>query len=82
MSTAAPSLTLLALDLFPAQRGLASSCQGFLSLGASSIMSAFIAFFWGSTVSLAWTMLTIMAAGAISILLYKTTAVKFKKEKP
>jgi DHA1 family bicyclomycin/chloramphenicol resistance-like MFS transporter len=78
MSTAAPSLTLLALDLFPSQRGLASSCQGFLSLGASSIMSAFIALFWGSTLSLAWTMLTILAGGAIMMLLYNVTAKKFK----
>jgi len=78
MSTAAPSLTLLALDLFPSQRGLASSCQGFLSLGASSIMSAFIAIFWGSTLSLAWTMLTILAGGAIMILLYRVTAKKIK----
>ena len=37
MSISTPSLTLLALDLFPKQRGLASSCQGFLSLGASTV---------------------------------------------
>jgi DHA1 family bicyclomycin/chloramphenicol resistance-like MFS transporter len=79
MSISTPSLTLLALDMFPSQRGLASSCQGFLSLGASSILSAFIVFFWGSTLSLAWTMLTILAGSAIFILLYKATAEKFKK---
>ena len=78
MSTAAPSLTLLALDLFPAQRGLAASCQGFLSLGASAVMSAFIARFWGSTLSLAWTMLTIMTGGAILFMLYRVTAKRFK----
>ena len=76
MSTAAPSLTLLALDLFPSQRGLASSCQGFLSLGASSIMSAFISVFWGSTLSLAWTMLTILVGGTIMILLYRAKVKK------
>lgn len=79
MSVAAPSLTLFALDLFPAQRGLASSCQGFLSLGASSILSAFIAIFWGSTLSLAWTMLAILTGSSILILLYKSTVEKFKK---
>jgi len=80
MSTAAPSLTLLALDLFPLQRGLASSCQGFLSLGASAIMSAFISIFWGSTLSLAWTMLTILACSAILVLLYKATVEKFNPD--
>jgi DHA1 family bicyclomycin/chloramphenicol resistance-like MFS transporter len=79
MSVAAPSLTLLSLDLFPSQRGLASSCQGFLSLGASSIMSALIAYFWESTLTLAWTSLTILAASAITMLLYKATVEKFKK---
>jgi len=77
MSISAPSLTLISLDLFPSQRGLASSCQGFLSLGASSIMSAFIAFFWATTLSLAWTMLIILAGGAILILLYKVTVKNF-----
>ena len=77
MSTAAPSLTLIALDLFPVQRGLAASCQGFLSLGASSIMSAFIAIFWGSTLSLAWTMLAILGGGTIMIFLYSITVKKY-----
>jgi DHA1 family bicyclomycin/chloramphenicol resistance-like MFS transporter len=77
MSISSPSLTLLSLDLFPLQRGLAASCQGFLSLGASSIMSAFIAFFWGSTLSLAWTMLAILALSALAILTYITTVKKF-----
>ena len=80
MSTAAPSLTLLSLDLFPSQRGLASSCQGFLSLGASSIMSAFISLFWRSTLSLAWTMMTILTVGAISLMLYKATVERFKRD--
>jgi DHA1 family bicyclomycin/chloramphenicol resistance-like MFS transporter len=76
MAIAAPSLTLLALDLFPAQRGLAASCQGFLSLGASALISAFVPNFWGSTLSLAWAMLTILAGSVIAILLYKVTVKK------
>jgi DHA1 family bicyclomycin/chloramphenicol resistance-like MFS transporter len=32
MSISMPSLTLLTLDLFPRQRGLAASCQGFIGL--------------------------------------------------
>ena len=76
MSTAAPSLTLLGLDLFPTQRGLAASCQGFLSLAASAVISAFIAIFWGSTLSLAWTMLAILTIGAILFILYTITVKK------
>jgi DHA1 family bicyclomycin/chloramphenicol resistance-like MFS transporter len=82
MSTAAPSLTLLALDLFPSQRGLAASCQGFLSLGASSIVSAVIYLFWGSTLSLAYTMLALMTGGAILLLLYKATAGNTRRKEP
>ena len=78
MSIAAPSLTLLSLDLFPSQRGLAASCQGFLSLGASSIMSAFISHFQGSTLLLAYTMLTILCGGTILLALYVVTLKKFK----
>jgi len=76
MSTATPSLTLIALDMFPTQRGLASSCLGFLSLGMSSVISAFIALFWGSTLSLAWTMFIILALSAVAMLLYIKAAKK------
>ena len=46
MSIATPSLTLLGLDFFPAQRGLAASCQGFIGLSANSAVSAFVALIW------------------------------------
>lgn len=70
MSIAMPSLTLITLDLFPEQRGLAASCQGFLALGANSIVSAFIALFWKSSLSLAWTMVAMLVGGILTILLY------------
>jgi MFS transporter, DHA1 family, multidrug resistance protein len=70
MSTSMPSLTINTLDLFPKQRGLAASCQGFISLGANSIVSAFVAFTWGSTLTLAITEILMLAAGAIMITLY------------
>ena len=79
MSIAAPSLTLLSLDLFPSKRGLAASCQGFLSLSASSVMSAFISLFWGSTLSLALTMLAVFVGGTILLILYSVTIKKFKR---
>jgi DHA1 family bicyclomycin/chloramphenicol resistance-like MFS transporter len=70
MSIAMPSLTLLTLDLFPSQRGLAASCQGFIGLSANSIVSAFVALVWGTTISLATTMLVMLAAGVVTVLLY------------
>lgn len=70
MSIAMPSLTLLTLDLFPAQRGLAASCQGFIGLSANSAVSAFVALVWGTTLSLALTELLLLVAGVVTILLY------------
>jgi DHA1 family bicyclomycin/chloramphenicol resistance-like MFS transporter len=70
MSAAMPSLTLLTLDLFPSKRGLAASCQGFISLGFNSLVSAFVALAWGSALSLAVTELLMLAIGVITVLLY------------
>jgi MFS transporter, DHA1 family, multidrug resistance protein len=70
MSIATPSLTLLTLDLFPAQRGLAASCQGFISLGANSVVSAFVALIWGTPLSLALTAISMLAVGLTMLLLY------------
>jgi MFS transporter, DHA1 family, multidrug resistance protein len=75
MCTAMPSLTLLSLDIFPAQRGLASSCQTFLSLGVNTIVSGFVAFFWGTTLTLALTELAVLILGAVAVLFY-TKAMK------
>jgi hypothetical protein len=35
MSIAMPAMSLLALELFPARRGMASSCQSFLQIGST-----------------------------------------------
>jgi len=70
MSIAMPSLTLVALDLFPKQRGLAASCQGFIGLGMNSIVSAFVALTWGSTLSLAVTQVLMLLLGILLIALY------------
>ena len=53
MAMVMPSLTLLGLDLFPEQRGLAASCQSFIQSGSNSIVSVLAALVWGSTLSLA-----------------------------
>jgi MFS transporter, DHA1 family, multidrug resistance protein len=70
MSISMPSLTLLTLDLFPSQRGLAASCQGFISLGANSVVSAFVALIWGTPLSLALTEITMLTAGVLTVSLY------------
>ena len=70
MCTAMPSLSLLTLDLFPSQRGLAASCQIFISLVANTAVSGFIAFFWSTTLTLAMTELVMLIAGLVTILIY------------
>jgi MFS transporter, DHA1 family, multidrug resistance protein len=70
MCTAMPSLTLLTLDLFPTQRGLAASCQTFINLVANTTVSGFVAFFWGTTMTLALTELMMLAAGVVTVILY------------
>jgi MFS transporter, DHA1 family, multidrug resistance protein len=73
MSIAAPSLTLLALDLFPDQRGLAASCQGFIALSANSVVSLFVWLIWGTPLLLAITELVMLTGGVVTILLYIRT---------
>jgi DHA1 family bicyclomycin/chloramphenicol resistance-like MFS transporter len=43
MSVAMPSLTLLSLDPFPQQRGLAASCQMFLQSGFNGLLAGVLA---------------------------------------
>ena len=67
MSLAMPSLTILALDPFPEQRGLAASCQTFFQSGFNSLAAALIApALWGSTLTLALGMAGLMALGGIA----------------
>ncbi|MFN4324295.1 MAG: multidrug effflux MFS transporter [Azonexus sp.] len=65
MSLAMPCLTLFALDPFPAQRGLAASCQTFLQSGFNGLVAALLApALWGSTLTLSLGMAGMMLAGA------------------
>lgn len=64
MSLAMPCLTLLALDPFPEQRGLAASCQTFLQSGFNAVAAGLLApLLWGSTLTLALGMGALMLAG-------------------
>lgn len=49
-----PGLQLLALDLFPDRRGMASSCQGTVHTGINALVAGvLVPVFWGSTLTLA-----------------------------
>jgi DHA1 family bicyclomycin/chloramphenicol resistance-like MFS transporter len=72
MSLAMPNLTLYALDPFPAQRGLAASCQTFFQSGFNGLAAAFIApALWGSTLTLALGMTTLLTIGGLATLAHR-----------
>lgn len=65
MSLATPCLSIFALDPFPAQRGLAASCQTFFQSGFNGLTAALIApALWGSTPTLSYGMAGLMLCGA------------------
>ncbi len=71
LSLALPSLTLLSLDLFPEQRGMASSCQMFLqSLCNTLLAGMLVPLLWGSTRLLALGMSGLLLLGALMSWLY------------
>ncbi|MDE2441113.1 MAG: multidrug effflux MFS transporter [Betaproteobacteria bacterium] len=72
MSLATPCLSLFALDPFPAQRGLAASCQTFLQSGFNGLTAALIApALWGSTLTLSFGMAGLMLCGGTAALLHQ-----------
>lgn len=71
MSLATPCLTLLALDPFPRQRGLAASCQTFLQAGFNGLVAALLApLLWDSVLTLALGMAGMMLAGGAAAWLH------------
>ncbi len=71
MSLAMPCLTLMALDPFPQQRGLAASCQMFLQSAANGVIAGVLApLLWDSTRTMAFGMGTLMLLGAASVWLH------------
>ena len=69
-----PSLTLLALDLFPTKRGLAASCQSFAQTGGAAINAVIAPLLWGSMRTLALTQVAALALGLSGLLIYLWTA--------
>ena len=71
MSLAMPCLTLLALDPFHDQRGLAASCQMFLQSIFNGLIAGMIApLLWNSTRAMAFGMGALMLLGATSAWLH------------
>jgi len=72
MALAMPCLTILALDPFPAQRGLAASCQTFLQAAGNGLVAALIApALWGATLNLALGMTGLMLLGGLATLAHR-----------
>ena len=72
MSLSMPCLTLMALEPFPEQRGLAASCQMFLQAGMNSLVAGVLApALWGSTRSMAFGMGALMLLGAASAWMHR-----------
>jgi len=70
-----PSLTLMALDLFPTQRGLASSCQAFVQTTGNAVTTALVApLVWTTTVTLASGEFAMLALGLGFFVLYLRAA--------
>ena len=71
----------MAFDLFPEQRGLASSCQGFVQTTGNALTTAVVApLVWASTLTLAIGEAVMLAAGFAAYLLY-LRMVKFRPAK-
>lgn len=70
MALSLPSLTILALDLFPKQRGLAASCQSFFQSGGNAIISVLAPLVWGTTLSLAFAQLGFLVLCVVGVTLY------------
>jgi DHA1 family bicyclomycin/chloramphenicol resistance-like MFS transporter len=68
----APSIQLLVLDMFPANRGLASSLQGFVHGLSTSLSAGLIApFLSGSALTLALGQLALLATGSFFWICYR-----------
>lgn len=77
MSLAMPCLTIMALDPFPAQRGLAASCQTFFQSGFNGLTAALIVpAIWGSTLTLALGMACLMTLGGLAALAHQKLRLK------
>ena len=67
MALTMPCLQLLAMDLFPARHGMASSCQGLIQSAINAVVAGVVApLLWASTQMLATGMAVFMTVGLIA----------------
>lgn len=70
-SLAMPSLTVLALDLFPTRLGMAASCQAFVQTSGNTLVIALVApLVWGSALSLSLGMAGALLVGSAAFAVY------------
>jgi len=70
-----PTFVLMTLDLFPEQRGLASSCQSFIQTGGNAVATAVVApLVWASSLTLALGEGTLLVLGLATFLFYLRVA--------
>lgn len=71
MSLAFPSMALISLDMFPAQRGTAASCQGCLqNLMMATVAGIVAPMLWHSTLAMAWGMAGMLLLAALCFALH------------
>jgi len=77
MSLAMPSLTLLALDLFPQRRGMAASCQSFVQVGVNALSAGLVVpLLWANPLTLALGMSIYVALGLLAFVLWSRRAAR------
>jgi DHA1 family bicyclomycin/chloramphenicol resistance-like MFS transporter len=77
MSLTIPSVTLITLDLFPAQRGLAASCQSFLQTCGNSFTTAVVApLVWATPLRMAAGQLACVVLGLVALSIYLWVAAR------
>ena len=75
MTVAMPALSLLALDLFPHRRGLASSSQSLVQVGINALSAGLLVpLLWVSTVSLAGGMALFLCASLVAFVWWGAVA--------
>ncbi len=78
MAMAMASLTLAALDLFPARRGLAASCQSFIQSSMNAFAAAILGpLLWGAPLTLAAGMAGLLLLGLLSFVVYRRAMRKY-----
>jgi DHA1 family bicyclomycin/chloramphenicol resistance-like MFS transporter len=71
MALAMSALTILGLDPFASERGLAASCQTFLQSGTNGLVAGLVApLLWGSTQALAFGMVGFALLGLFAAGIY------------